>query len=226
MNFEAFLSDQSAVRALPVVREATHLLVQLLTLRRTLTGVVAQLTNAATLLEDEEVFSIFFPDEQSLDEIAAKLTALQAIFDLVAALIDASKAANVRILRLEYGSFLAELAVTVAILKIARPWISALAGFFHRTRTFEGSLDSTTKASAAAIKQALDVRKLLEKNGIATDKMDAEFEAAGAAMIANVTALIGSQIRFKIDGEEFRSTRADLPLENRIVKQLPPPSGS
>ena len=60
LNFEAFLSDQSAVRALPVVREGTHLLVQLLTLRRTLTGVVAQLTNAATLLEDEEVFSIFF----------------------------------------------------------------------------------------------------------------------------------------------------------------------
>ena len=153
------------------------------------------------------------------------MTALQAIFDLVAALIDPSKAANVRILRLEYGSFLAVLAVTGAILKIARPWISALAGFFHRTRTFEGSLDSTTK-SAAAIKQALDVRKLFEKNGIATDKMDAEFEAAGAAMVANVTALIGSQIRFKIDGEEFRSTRADLPLENRIIKQLPPPSGS
>lgn len=222
-NFEAFLSDQSGVRALPVLRSATPLLVELETLRRTLTSTVAQLTNLASLEDDEEVFSIFFPDDQSLDEIAVKLKALQAIFDLVASLIESPVAETARILRLEYGSFLAELAVSRSILKIARPWITGLAGFFYRTRTLEGSLDSTTTASRAAIKQALDVRQLLQRAGIGTQKMDAELEEAGTAMAKNVAALIGNQIRFKVDGAEFHATRADLQLENRIMQQLPPP---
>jgi hypothetical protein len=222
-NFEAYLSDQSGVRALPVLRSATPLLIELETLRRTLTSTVAQLTNHASLQEDEEVFSIFFPDDQSLDEIAAKLKALQAIFDLVGSLIESPIVETARVLRLEYGSFLAELAVSRSILKVARPWISGLAGFFYRTRTLEGSLDSTTTASKAAIKLALDVRQLLQKAGISTQKMDAELEEAGTAMAKNVAALIGNQIRFKVDGAEFHATRADLQLENRIAQQLPPP---
>jgi hypothetical protein len=224
-HFEAFLSDQSGVRALPVLRGATPLLVELKVLRRTLTGIVAQLTNDTTLVDDEEVFSIVFPDEQSLDEIAAKLVALKAIFDLVASLINAPTNENVRVLRLEYGSFWAELAVTRAILKVARPWINALAGFFYRTRTVEGSLSSTTTASRDAIKQVLDVRQLLQKAGLDTQRVDAELEEAGAAMAANVAALIGKQIRFKIDGTDFQATRADLNLESRIVPRLSPPSG-
>lgn len=222
-KFEDFLSDQSGVSALPVLRSATPLLIELEALRRTLKGTVALLTNLASLRDDEEVFSIFFPEDQSLDEIAAKLKALKAIFDLVGSLIKSPAMETARVLRLEYGSFLAELAVSRSILKIARPWISALAGFFYRTRTLEGSLDSTTAASKAAIKQALDVRQLLQKAGISTQNMDAELEEAGTAMAKNVAALIGNQIRFKVDGAEFHAPRADLQLESRITPQLPPP---
>lgn len=222
-NFEAFLNDQSGVKAVPVLRSATPLLVELETLRRTLASTVAQLTNSALLQGDEEVFSILFPDDQSLDEIAVKLKSLQEIFDLVARLIKHPAVDSARILRLEYGSFLAELAVSKSILKIARPWITGLAGFFYRTRTLEGSLDSTTTASKAAIKQALDVRQLLQKAGINTEEMDNALEEAGIAMAKNVAALIGNQIRFKVDDVEFHATRADLQLANRIAQQLPPP---
>ena len=221
IKFEAFLSDQSIVKALPVLRSAAPLLIELETLRLTLTSTVAQLTNAATLQSDEEVFSIFFPEKHSLDELAAKLKALQAIFDLVASLIESPATESNRILRLEYGSFLAELAISRTILKIARPWITSIANFYYRTRTVEGSLDATTTASKAAIKQAIEVRQLLLKAGIDTNKMDDELEKAGIAMAKNVAALIGNQIRFKVDGVDIHTQRLDLQQEDRIVQQLP-----
>ena len=223
INYEAFISDQSAVRALPVLRSATPLLIELETMRRVLTSTVALITNFGTLSEEEEIFSIFFPDEQTMDEIAAKLNALQAIFNLVASLTNSQHTSTVRLLRLEYGSFLAELAVSRAILKIARPWISGLAGFFYRTRTVEGNLDAGTTASRVAIKQALDVRQLFQKAGIDTTDMDAQLEEAGTAMARNVATLIGNQVRFTVDGEDFHATRANLQLESRIVQQLLPP---
>ena len=222
-EYEAFLNDQSSASAVPVLRTASGLLVELETLRRTLKSTVAQLASLGTLRENEDVFSIIFPDEHELAEVAAKLNALQEIFVLVGTLIGARDAGTARILKLEYGSFLAELAVVRSILNIARPWITGLAAFYYRTQTVEGRLDSTSISSKAAIKQAFEVRQLLQKAGINTENMDAELALAGTAMAKNVAALIGKQIRFKVNGTEFSVAKAELQFETRNVPQLSPP---
>lgn len=226
-KFETFLNKQTPVSAVPVLQGSTKLLIEIETFINTLSSIASQLKTPANLNEDEERFSISFPDEESLREIRDKLSALQAIFDLISNLIGHSETTDIRVLKLEYGSLLAELAVSRTILNIARPWISSLAQFFYRTKTIEGSLESTTTASKTAIKHLVDVRKLLQQQGINTKKMDAEIEEIGYEMAKNVNALVKNQIRLKLDEVEIAKTEPPLYLENdtRPMKQLPSPDG-
>lgn len=219
--FESFLSEQSGVNAVPLLPCASSLLNQLETVRRALSFAAKQLEGAIVLADDEEAITLYFPGEQSLAELGERIVALHEVFAIVARLLGVESAA--RVLRLQYGSLLAELAVAKSVLNVARPWISGLVSFLYRTRTVEGSLSSGTAASKDAIKQAVDIRQLLKKAGLDTSKMDAEIEQAGAAMAKNVALLVGNQLRFRVDEQDF-TVQAPTLIESRRVERLPPPT--
>jgi len=211
--FEAYLGQQTAAQAVPVLRKGAQLLLELQTVRATLIGVAGELAAGVQIRESEESISFYFPGEHSPTTIASRLVVIQDIFDTVAVLLfGPAPPQPVRIVRLEYGSLQIELAVVKAVLRIAQPWITALTSFFYRNQTVEGNLKTSPTVAKAAIKQVIDVRSMLHKSGINTESMDQQLEEAGAAMARNVAQLIAGQIRFKVGDREFMHEDSTPPL--------------
>ena len=209
--YEAYLAQQTGPLALPVLRIAPIVLKQLDTVKATLRDVLRNLEPPEDLSDDEELFEIYFPGHHELAELSAKLRAIADILETVAGLGPSSGPAPIpRVLHIESGSLLVKLAIAKWIAGIVRPWISALAGYFYRNGTVEGSLATSPAAAKAAIKQTLDVRQLLNKAGIDTSDMDRKLEEAATAMAENVAILVRNQIRITFDDEQFDQRRFSI----------------
>jgi hypothetical protein len=224
--YEAYLGDQSAKRAVSVLRLAPAVLTELLAFRTTLAGIRREVGTSMLLADDEEMFSVFFPGEQSLEDAAQRLQALSEIFNLVGELVlPKHPPPYARVLRIEFGSMLVDLAIVRSIAKIAGPWVKAIAGFLYRNWTIEGAIGTAPSAARAAIKDAVDVRKLLQKEGINTSGMDAQISIAAEQMGVHVAHLIRNQHRFKVGEEDFDVSRSVLEsIEYSEPPKLPPPS--
>jgi hypothetical protein len=223
-RFETFLTDQSGPNALPLLRLSTLLRAELATTSKTLALIVHQLRDQPPLDEEEESLSIYFPGEQSLDEIAEKLRALYEIFRITTQLAGKGDQDVVRIRRLEYGSFFADFALVKPVAKAAREWIEAVGLYIYRNHTLEGRLAAGTDAAKTALKSAIEIRQLLTKAGIETTAMDVELERASVEIARNVASLIGKQARFKVGETYVEPTRVEPRLEYIPRAQLPPPS--
>jgi hypothetical protein len=223
--YEAYLGDQSAKRALPVLRMAPPVLTEFLTFRTTLAGIRREVSTSMLLADDEEIFSVFFPGDQSLEDAAHRLQALSEIFSIVGALVlPKHPPPYARVLRIEFGSMLVDLAIVRSVAKIAGPWVKTIAGFLYRNWTIEGAIGTAPASAKAAIKDAVDVRKLLQKEGINTSGMDAQISIAAEQMGVHVAHLIRNQHRFKVGEEDFDAGRSVAPsLEYSEPTKLPPP---
>jgi hypothetical protein len=224
--YEAYLGDQSAKRAVPVLRLAPAVLTEFLTFRTTLDGIRREVSTSMLLANDEEIFSVFFPGEQSLEDVAQRLQALSEIFNLVGALVlPEHTPPYARVLRIEFGSLLVELAIVRVVAKIAGPWVKAVASFLYRQWTVEGAIGAAPSAAKAAIKDAVDVRKLLQKEGINTSGMDAQISIAAEQMGEHVAHLIRNQHRFKVGQEDFDANRSGpASIAYSEPPKLPPPT--
>jgi hypothetical protein len=223
-RFETFLTDQSGPNAVPLLRLSTLLQAEIETTSKSLALIVHQLSDLPPLEDEEESLSIYFPGEQSLDEIAEKLNALSEIFRITTQLAGTGDRSTVRIRRLEYGSFFADFALVKPVARVAREWIEAVGLYIYRNHTDEGRLAAGTGAAKAALKSAIDIRQLLAKSGIETTAMDVELERAGVEMARSVASLIGKQARFKVGETYVEPARVEPRLEYVQRAQLPPPS--
>lgn len=221
--YESYLSTQTGTAALQILRLAPDVLRQLDTARATLVEILAGIEPPQNLSDEEELFAIYFPGSQSLEDLAQKLRAIAKILQIIANLGEPTHPAQApRVLHIESGSLLVKLAIAKWVASVARPWISALTGYYYRTRTTEGSLAASPVAAKTAIKHVLDVRQLLNRAGIETPDMDRKLEEAAAAMAENVAVLVQNQVRIKFDNDDFDQNAFGMPrLERPQPPQLP-----
>lgn len=223
--FEKFSTNQTGKHALPVLRLGPRLLAEFEILLASNSTLLEKLRSGLEIDESEERITFYFSGDFSLEEIARKLGALNQIIETVASLVQGdAMGPSSRVLKLESGSLLFDLAVLKTVSSILKPFLSAVATFVYRNYTAEGRIRSIPPDAKAAIKSAMDVRAMLQKGGIDTTGMDNQLEAAGAVMAESVVMLLKNQAGFKMGDQDFRAPRSNLRLDRDAVPlELPSP---
>lgn len=162
---DTFGTSHSIQDAVIVARTASQLLMRLSLMKDGLHDIVQKL-EPAPLSEDEDSIVLVL-EQHKLAEIAETLQALQEIcaaLELV--FLQTGTVIVYRVRKIETDCLSIELVAKRLGIAAIRKILSAGVQFLYRNYTTEGQLKHAVPATAAAMKDAMKLRNLLEKEGI------------------------------------------------------------
>lgn len=220
--FDQFVRIQTPKNAMPVLREAHALKIELDAFLRGLHAAVDGFAWDLGSAEDSIVLTLL--GEYSIAAIAEKLAALHAIcLQIEYVLEDSGEDANFRVLRIETGSISLSLAAGALAIAMLRRFIVSAVQFSYRNFTREGKLRYGVIDEMKALEELIKLRVKLDKAGINTDEMNKRLESAGSAIAQNLAVLLFKENHVQIDGDDYENPPDEgaIRISARSSKQLP-----
>lgn len=207
--FDRFVRQQRPEHALPVLREAHSLKLEIDSFLKGLFAATAGLVAEAPH-DGEEVLTLTLLGDYTLSDLLNKLTALRDICTSIELVLeDTDPLPTFRLLRIESGSISLTLAAGALAISMLRRFLVAAIQFSYRNYTREGKLRHGIPDEVKALEELIKLRAKLEKAGLDTDALDKRLESNGNAIARNLAALLLRENHIRVDDEEFMNPDDD-----------------
>lgn len=151
--------------------------------------------------------SFYFEDNYPLEEVLIKLAAIQKLYSEMCSLMNISEDDfPLEINEIESGSLFIKLLGEPKVIESLLSLIKDSIGFFYRTRTNEGRIESIS-SKVEAINTVIKLKENLEKNGIDTNDLEERLQSSALVIAEQLESLIAGERKIEMNGEIISSNR-------------------
>lgn len=201
--YDAFLSDQTPTKALPVLKAAHRLQVTLETSFKLLEAVRQVLSSDEVQREGEAAFSLYLPSEMSLRDFVSRLSAFQALYSKLCELHGVSELDRpLRIAEVESGSLWLKVFGDTKVIATLTSLIERGVGWSFRNYTREGKLGAVP-LKVDSIDAVLGLTKRLREEGVDVSAAQENIRLATVALSKDLEILIRGQTSVTVNQERI-----------------------
>lgn len=154
--------------------------------------------------------TIYIPNRTSLEDFSAKLNALKDIIETCCKLLNLSMAeAEVEIERIESGSFFAKISANPAVVAVVTIIITHASQYIF-SQDFLSSENVEIRENSESVIRILKIREALSKNGVDTEKLDAELNASAVLLAKQLNRLLVHSPSIEVNNKTFQAHETKL----------------